>query len=123
MTMTQADLAAFSSEWVTPISTDYRGWRVYELPPNSQGMAALEMLNIMETAPPVSGGEASSPAEMHKRIEAMKLAYSDLQRYDADPRFSDIPARRLALERLRAQAGSADRPASSQLQCRIRPAH
>ncbi len=90
-TMTQADLAAFSSEWVTPISTDYRGWRVYELPPNGQGMAALEMLNIMETAPSVSGGEASSPAEMHKRIEAMKLAYADLQRYDADPRFSDIP--------------------------------
>lgn len=90
-TLTQADLAAFSSEWVTPISTDYRGWRVYELPPNGQGMAALEMLNIMETMPRVSGGEASSPAEMHKRIEAMKLAYSDLQRYDADPRFSDIP--------------------------------
>src|SRR6266853_4502985 len=61
-TLTQADLAAFSSEWVTPISTDYRGWRVYELPPNGQGMAALEMLNIMETTPRMSGGEASSPA-------------------------------------------------------------
>ena len=47
--MTAEDLAAFSSEWVTPISIDYRGWKVYELPPNSQGMAALEMLNIMET--------------------------------------------------------------------------
>jgi gamma-glutamyltranspeptidase / glutathione hydrolase len=90
-TLTQADLAAFSSEWVTPISTEYRGWRVYELPPNGQGMAALEMLNIMEATPRVSGGEASSSVEMHKRIEAMKLAYSDLQRYDADPRFSDIP--------------------------------
>ena len=51
-TMTAEDLAGFSSEWVTPISIDYRGWRVYELPPNSQGMAALEMLNIMETTPP-----------------------------------------------------------------------
>ena len=49
--MTAEDLAAFSSEWVEPISIDYRGWRVYELPPNGQGMAALEMLNIMETAP------------------------------------------------------------------------
>jgi gamma-glutamyltranspeptidase/glutathione hydrolase len=89
-TLTAADLAAFSSEWVTPIWTEYRGWRVYELPPNGQGMAALEMLNIMETTPPAPG-EASSPAEMHKRIEAMKLAYADLQRYDADPRFTDIP--------------------------------
>ncbi len=50
-TMTAEDLASFSSEWVEPISIDYRGWRVYELPPNGQGMAALEMLNIMETAP------------------------------------------------------------------------
>ena len=48
-TMTAEDLAAFSAEWVEPISIDYRGWRVYELPPNGQGMAALEMLNIMET--------------------------------------------------------------------------
>ena len=51
-TMTAQDLASFSSEWVEPISIDYRGWRVYELPPNGQGMAALEMLNIMETSPP-----------------------------------------------------------------------
>src|SRR5579871_553748 len=50
-TMTAEDLASYSSEWVQPISTEYRGWRVYELPPNSQGMAALEMLNIMETSP------------------------------------------------------------------------
>ena len=51
-TMTAEDLAAFSPEWVEPISIDYRGWRVYELPPNGQGMAALEMLNIMETSRP-----------------------------------------------------------------------
>src|SRR5258707_10543482 len=57
-TLTQSDLAAFSSEWVTPISTDYRGWRVYELPPNGQGMAALEMLNIMEAAPQVAARDA-----------------------------------------------------------------
>jgi gamma-glutamyltranspeptidase/glutathione hydrolase len=47
-TMTAEDLAGYSSEWVTPISIDYRGWKIYELPPNSQGMAALEMLNILE---------------------------------------------------------------------------
>ncbi len=89
-TISAEDLASFSSEWVQPISTEYRGWRVYELPPNGQGMAALEMLNIMETSPAAPEG-AFSPAEMHKRIEAMKLAYSDLRRYDADPRFSDVP--------------------------------
>lgn len=89
-TMTAEDLASFSSEFVTPISTDYRGWRVYELPPNGQGMAALEMLNIMETTPASTFG-FSSPQEMHERIEAMKLAYSDLRRYDADPRTYDVP--------------------------------
>ena len=89
-TMTAEDLASFSSEWVQPISIDYRGWRVFELPPNGQGMAALEMLNIMETFPPSPKG-AFSPEELHTRIEAMKLAYSDLRRYDADPHFSDVP--------------------------------
>jgi gamma-glutamyltranspeptidase / glutathione hydrolase len=89
-TMTAEDLASFSSEWVTPVSIDYRGWKVYELPPNGQGMAALEMLNIMETVPAKSGSPLD-PAEMHKRIEAMKLAYSDLYRYDADPHFTDVP--------------------------------
>jgi gamma-glutamyltranspeptidase/glutathione hydrolase len=89
-TMTAADLAEFSSEWVTPISTDYRGWRVYELPPNSQGMAALEMLNMMETTPAAVGGPFG-PEEIHKRIETMKLAYADLGKYDADPHFAKIP--------------------------------
>src|SRR6185295_17092061 len=50
-TMAGADLAEFQSEWVEPISTEYRGWKVYELPPNGQGMATLEMLNIMEQFP------------------------------------------------------------------------
>jgi gamma-glutamyltranspeptidase/glutathione hydrolase len=89
-TMTAEDLASFSSEWVQPISIDYRGWRIYELPPNGQGMAALEMLNLMETSPPAPEGPFS-PAEMHKRIESMKLAYADLRRYDADPRTYDVP--------------------------------
>jgi gamma-glutamyltranspeptidase / glutathione hydrolase len=93
-TMTAEDLAAYSAEWVQPISIDYRGWRVYELPPNGQGMAALEMLNIMETAPPTPLG-AFSPIEMHKRIEAMKLAYADVRRYDADPHTYDVPVAQL----------------------------
>jgi gamma-glutamyltranspeptidase/glutathione hydrolase len=88
--MAASDLAAFAPEWVTPISIDYRGWRVSELPPNGQGVAALEMLKIMATQPPASAG-AFSPAEMHLRIEAMKLAYSDVHRYVADPKTYDAP--------------------------------
>ncbi|MBV8050671.1 MAG: gamma-glutamyltransferase [Acidobacteriaceae bacterium] len=89
-TMAADDLAEFSPEWVNPVSTRYRDWTVYELPPNGQGMAALEMLNIMETAPAAPDGPLSAP-ELHKRIEAMKLAYSDLYRYNADPRFAKVP--------------------------------
>jgi gamma-glutamyltranspeptidase/glutathione hydrolase len=89
-TMSAADLADFKPEWVEPISTTYRGWTVYELPPNGQGMAALEMLNIMETSPASPEG-ALSVSELHKKIEAMKLTYADLERYNADPRFAKVP--------------------------------
>jgi gamma-glutamyltranspeptidase/glutathione hydrolase len=89
-TMTAEDLAGFSPEWVRPISIDYRGWRVYELPPNGQGVAALEMLKIMSTRPPAAAGPFS-PDEWHERIEAMKLAYSDVHRYVADPKTYDAP--------------------------------
>jgi gamma-glutamyltranspeptidase/glutathione hydrolase len=92
--MSADDLAEFKPEWVEPISTTYRGWTVYELPPNGQGMAALEMLDIMETAPASSDGPLSV-AELHKKIEAMKLAYADLERYNADPRFAEIPVKGL----------------------------
>jgi gamma-glutamyltranspeptidase/glutathione hydrolase len=91
--MTAEDLASYSAEWVEPISTDYRGWRVSQLPPNGQGIAVLQMLNIMETTPASKGGPYSA-AELHRRIEAMKLAYADL-RYDADPRFVKVPVRGL----------------------------
>lgn len=89
-TMTAADLAEYDSEWVEPISTTYRGWTVYELPPNGQGIAALEMLNIMETFPIAEMGHNSVRA-LHHMIEAKKLAYADMRHYDADPRFAKIP--------------------------------
>ena len=89
-TMQADDLAQFKAEWVQPISIDYRGWRVYELPPNGQGMAALEMLNIMSNFQPDSAGP-QGVVELHKKIEAMKLAYSDLYRYNGDPRFVKVP--------------------------------
>jgi gamma-glutamyltranspeptidase / glutathione hydrolase len=96
--MTLNDLASYSSEWVEPISTTYRGWTVYELPPNGQGIAALEMLNIMETFPlqpvPPAAGQPAPPnpfalnqtRTIHMMIEAKKLAYADLQKYIGEPR-------------------------------------
>lgn len=93
-TMSVDDLAQFAPEWVEPISIRYRDWTVYELPPNGQGMAALEMLNIMETVPPSPDGPLSV-TELHKKIEAMKLAYADLEHYNGDPRFAKIPVRGL----------------------------
>lgn len=93
-TMQADDLADFSAEWVEPISITYRGWKIYELPPNGQGMAALEMLNIMSTLQPDKAGPLAT-MELHDRIEAMKLAYSDLYRYNADPRFAKVPVKGL----------------------------
>jgi gamma-glutamyltranspeptidase / glutathione hydrolase len=89
-TMMAADLADYEAEWVDPISASYRGWTVYELPPNGQGIAALEMLNIMEQFPLRDMGHNSARA-LHTLIEAKKLAYADMIRYDADPRFAKIP--------------------------------
>jgi gamma-glutamyltranspeptidase/glutathione hydrolase len=88
--MRAADLAEFQSEWVDPISTEYRGWKIYEMPPNSQGIAALEMLNILETFPLFN--LAGSADALHLKIEAQKLAYEDLRRYVADPHFAEVPA-------------------------------
>jgi gamma-glutamyltranspeptidase/glutathione hydrolase len=89
-TITLLDLAEYSSEWVEPISTTYHGWTVYELPPNGQGIAALEMLNIMETFPLARFGHNSTES-LHAMIEAKKLAYADMYRYVADPKFSQVP--------------------------------
>lgn len=89
-TMSAEDLAEYSSEWVEPISTTYHGWTVYEIPPNGQGIAALEMLNIMETFPLAQFGQNSGDA-LHAMIEAKKLAYADMHRYVADQRFSKVP--------------------------------
>jgi gamma-glutamyltranspeptidase/glutathione hydrolase len=83
-TITAEDLADYSSQWTDPISTTYRGWTVYELPPNGQGIAALEMLNIMEKFP-LSDYGLNSTRALHVMIEAKKLAYADLVRYIGDP--------------------------------------
>ncbi|HKV24437.1 MAG TPA: gamma-glutamyltransferase [Candidatus Acidoferrum sp.] len=94
--MTAADLAGFSAEWAEPISTTYRDWTVYEMPPNGQGMDALEMLNIMETFPlgQKDWGFGSANA-LHAMIEAKKLAYADMAKYLGDPRGQKIPVNTL----------------------------
>jgi gamma-glutamyltranspeptidase/glutathione hydrolase len=98
--MTLADLRDFESEWVDPISTTYKGFEVLQTPPNSQGFAVLEMLNILEQCVPELGLDLAtlgprSPQFWHLLIEAKKLAFTDLDRYNADPRFADVPVDRL----------------------------
>ncbi len=88
--MSAADLADFKPQWVKPISTTYHGWQVYELPPNGQGMAALEMLNIMDRFPLAKYGFLSAKA-FDIKMAAQQLAYSDLARYIGDPRMVRVP--------------------------------
>jgi gamma-glutamyltranspeptidase/glutathione hydrolase len=103
-TMSAEDLREYSSEWVEPISTTYRDWSVYQLPPNGQGAGTLEMLNIMEQFPLPSMDPLSGEA-LHIKIEAQKLAFADQRRYIADPRFSAVPLDRiLSKEYARQQA-------------------
>jgi gamma-glutamyltranspeptidase/glutathione hydrolase len=92
--MTLADLAEFQPEWVEPITTTYRGWTVAQIPPQTQGIAALMMLNIMETFPVREFG-FHSPKALHTMIEAKKLAYADMLAAVGDPRFFDVPVARM----------------------------
>ncbi len=88
------DLAAHRCEWVEPVSTTYRGWRVFELPPNGQGIAVLQMLNILEGF--ALGAMTWGGAEhLHLLIEAKKLAFEDRAKFYADPAFAAVPTKRL----------------------------
>ena len=84
------DMAAHTSEWVTPVSTDYRGHTIWELPPNGQGIAALQILNILEGYDIASMGH-DSPEYLHLFVEAKKLAFEDRARFYADPAFVKVP--------------------------------
>lgn len=96
------DFADFQPEWVEPLSTTYRGWTVYELPPNGQGIAALSMLNIMEHFPLASYGHNSADA-LQVMIEAKKLAYADMVHYVGDPRFTRVPVKEMLSKDLAAE--------------------
>jgi gamma-glutamyltranspeptidase/glutathione hydrolase len=96
--MTLEDLASYRGEWVEPAHTSYHGHEVYELPPPSQAWAALEMVNVLEQCVPVwTPGQTlaslgpRSPEYWHLMVEAKKLAYADLIRFNADPNFVKVP--------------------------------
>ena len=88
--VTAEDLAFQHSDWVEPISTDYKGYQVYELPPNGQGLAALEILNLVEPFDLRTMGHNSTPY-LHTLIEATRLAFADLDAWLADPERADLP--------------------------------
>ncbi|MEX0906465.1 MAG: gamma-glutamyltransferase [Balneolaceae bacterium] len=92
--MTMDDFARHSSVWVDPVSVNYRGYDVWELPPNVQGMSVLQILNILEGYGLAEYG-FGSPEHVHYFTEAKKLAYADLATYYGDPEFSDLPTEEL----------------------------
>jgi gamma-glutamyltranspeptidase/glutathione hydrolase len=88
------DLAAHHGEWVEPVSSNYRGYDVWELPPNSQGIAALQILNLLEPYDLKQYG-FGSPEHVHLFVEAKKLAFADRARWYADPAFGKLPVSKL----------------------------
>lgn len=98
------DLAAHQGEWVEPVSTNYRGYDVWELPPNGQGIAALQILNLLEPYDLKSYG-FGSPEHVHLFVEAKKLAFADRAASYADPKFYDTPVARLISKGYAAERG------------------
>lgn len=96
------DLANNEPEWVDPVSINYRGYDIWEMPPNGQGMAALQMLNILKGFDLASMGYGSA-AHIHTFLEAKKLAYADMTTYYGDPNFGTIPLERLLSEEYAAE--------------------
>ena len=88
--MSLRDLKDHTATWVDPVSTNYRGWDVWEIPPNGQGIAALQILNIMERFD-VGSLKPNSAEHLHLFIEAKKLAFEDRALFYADPEFADVP--------------------------------
>jgi gamma-glutamyltranspeptidase/glutathione hydrolase len=92
--LTADDLAAHKSEWVEPVSTIYRGHTVWELPPNGQGIAALQMLNLLEAYDLKKMG-FGSPGHVHAFVEAKKLVFEDRAKFYSDPAFIKLPVQQL----------------------------
>jgi gamma-glutamyltranspeptidase/glutathione hydrolase len=92
--LTQKDMANHKSDWIEPVSTNYKGYDIWELPPNGQGIAALQILNILEKYDMKSFGFGSKE-HIHYFVEAKKLAYEDRAKFYADPAFNQIPVEKL----------------------------
>ena len=92
--LSEADLASFQPEWVEPLSVDYRGFQVWELPPNGQGLAVLQMLGMLNQLDVKAMGHNSADY-LHTLIEVKKIVYEDRAQLYADPRFSRIPFEQL----------------------------
>ena len=90
----EEDLQNHKSEWINPVSTNYRGYDIWELPPNGQGIAALQILNILEGFDIQKMGFGSAE-HIHHFVEAKKIAYADRAKYYADPDFNNIPTKYL----------------------------
>ncbi|MGE0440183.1 MAG: gamma-glutamyltransferase [Gemmatimonadales bacterium] len=116
--VTLDDLRKNAPTWVTPISVPFRGYRVWELPPNNQGIAALEMLRILEPYDLAAMGH-NSAKYLHHLIEAKKLAYADLDRFVGDPDHLDLPADRMLTDEFIAERRSHLDPARAQ--ARVEP--
>ncbi|WP_418055160.1 gamma-glutamyltransferase [Pseudidiomarina terrestris] len=109
------DLAQHESSWVEPVSTNYRGYDLWELPPNTQGIAAQQILNMLENYDLAAMG-FDSPEYIHHFVEAKKLAFADRAKYYADPEFSDVPVEGLLdkeYAKQRAQLIHPNRPAAA----------
>jgi len=100
--LTYDDLAAHTSEWIEPVSVNYRGFDIWELPPNGQGIATLQIMNILEGYDLKSMGFGSKEY-LHLFIEAKKLAFEDRAKYYADPNFTNIPVEELISEEYAAE--------------------
>ncbi|CAN5231637.1 gamma-glutamyltransferase [soil metagenome] len=107
-TIALADFDKIHAQWVQPINSSFRGYEVYQMPPSTQGFGVLEMMNILEVCPAKLGMTAAqlnpkSADYWHLMVEAKKLAYADLEIYDGDPDFSDVPVKRLVSKDYAAQ--------------------
>ena len=107
--LSSADLAAHHSEWIAPNNTDYRGTTVHALGANTQGLATLQMLNILEHFD-LKGAGFQSPLSIHLQAEAKRLAYEDRARYYADPHFARVPVEWLISKAYAAQRAKLIRP-------------
>lgn len=110
--LTMEDFAAQKSEWVEPISTTYRGHTLYEIPPNSQGLTALLLLNILEGID-LAAARAEPVRYYHTLIEATKIAFADRNRYIADPAFATIPVQTLVSKEYAAKRRALIDPAAA----------